>query len=555
MSKFGNLFSAMGIGQNKAVSMSENLVKLASDLAVFNHIDPTVATDKLMSALTGLPRPLKELGISFTEDDVKAKALQMGLISAAVSMDDVNNATNRLKIAQMELADAQQGGGVNADKVASAQDRVAKATEAVQVAQTNLERKERDLDVLMQNKNYTALQVAHAEEAVADAHRRVEDATNAVADAQNNLTKAQAPVGPDATRVASAQEKVAEAEQKVTAALSGQVGSLDDATKAQATYALIMEQSKNATGAFSKNSNDLSVQLMILKANWEDVLQLLSQQLIPIVTAAVKVLNSLLEWFKEQPKWVRSFVLSLATVAAVIGPLLVVLSIIGNFASGIVGLVGLLGGSAGLSAGIGVLGTAFSGLATTIGTMVLPALAELLIGTAEIWVPLLLLAGVVYLVYLAFKNNFMGITTAAQQLWFILKYEFTQGWANLVASTQAGMADMGASMQAGTEGAQNIFQGFMNWMEAAWRNLVTAVGGYAAWARDRIISPFNVNWAQVGANIIQGIINGFLSGLSSLIAAAEKAAESILGTFDNVLNSHSPSMEMYKRGCGPARVI
>lgn len=69
------------------------------------------------------------------------------------------------------------------------------------------------------------------------------------------------------------------------------------------------------------------------------------------------------------------------------------------------------------------IGTAFttvagviSGATATIGALI----------TGGILLPLLLIIGTAALVYLAFRNNFMGITTTVQQLWFIIQWAFTQ---------------------------------------------------------------------------------------------------------------------------------
>ncbi|MES2208911.1 MAG: hypothetical protein V4515_01835 [Chloroflexota bacterium] len=75
---FGNLFNTIGVGKSQAAEMSISLVKLASDLASFNNIDPTEALDKLQSGLVGEAKPLRELGILLNEAQVSAKALALG---------------------------------------------------------------------------------------------------------------------------------------------------------------------------------------------------------------------------------------------------------------------------------------------------------------------------------------------------------------------------------------------------------------------------------------------------------------------------------------------
>ena len=79
---FGNVFTGVDIGQEKAASMSQTLVKLAGDLASFNNIDPTEALEKLRSGLAGEAEPLRSVGVFLTEAQVKAKAMKLGLADA-----------------------------------------------------------------------------------------------------------------------------------------------------------------------------------------------------------------------------------------------------------------------------------------------------------------------------------------------------------------------------------------------------------------------------------------------------------------------------------------
>jgi hypothetical protein len=76
---FGNLFSAMDIGQDASVDMSTNLVQLASDLASFNNIDPTEALTALRAGIVGEAEPLRRLGVNISAARTEAKALELGL--------------------------------------------------------------------------------------------------------------------------------------------------------------------------------------------------------------------------------------------------------------------------------------------------------------------------------------------------------------------------------------------------------------------------------------------------------------------------------------------
>jgi hypothetical protein len=78
---YGNLLRAMGLGEDAAADMSIELVQLASDLASFNNMDPTEVLEKLRAGLTGEAEPLKVLGVNMNEARIKAKALELGLVT------------------------------------------------------------------------------------------------------------------------------------------------------------------------------------------------------------------------------------------------------------------------------------------------------------------------------------------------------------------------------------------------------------------------------------------------------------------------------------------
>lgn len=77
---FGNLFVAMGLGGDTAADMSVAMVKLASDLASFNNVEPDEALLALRAGLVGEQEPLRRFGVNLNEATLKAKALELGLI-------------------------------------------------------------------------------------------------------------------------------------------------------------------------------------------------------------------------------------------------------------------------------------------------------------------------------------------------------------------------------------------------------------------------------------------------------------------------------------------
>lgn len=79
---FGNLLVSLDLGPKKAANMSQQMVKLAGDLASFNNVSPEEALDAIKSGLTGETEPLKRFGVNMNDATLKAQAMKMGLISS-----------------------------------------------------------------------------------------------------------------------------------------------------------------------------------------------------------------------------------------------------------------------------------------------------------------------------------------------------------------------------------------------------------------------------------------------------------------------------------------
>jgi phage-related protein len=75
---FGNLFTAMDIGEKPSLDMSTNLTQLASDLASFNNISTDEALIKLRAGIVGEAEPLRTLGVNISAVATEQKALQLG---------------------------------------------------------------------------------------------------------------------------------------------------------------------------------------------------------------------------------------------------------------------------------------------------------------------------------------------------------------------------------------------------------------------------------------------------------------------------------------------
>lgn len=256
--------------------------------------------------------------------------------------------------------------------------------------------------------------------------------------------------------------------------------------------------------------------------------------LLPVALAAVHGLNRLLEAFNKMPPTMQKGVISLGVLLALAGPLLSFLGTLLTVGASISTLATSLG-AAGIS--LGAIGSAIG----AIGGAVVGVAASVL----AILGPILLIVGAVALLYWAFKTNFMGITTAAKQLWFILKYYFAQGWKELKILAEEGLQWLSEAWEQADKIWQTKIQGFIDWLRRTWNSPITYLGQ----VRNRIIEAFrNVDWAAIGRAIILGIANGMLFGIPGLILIAVKAAQAALAAIKRTMDIRSPSGEMFKLG-------
>lgn len=270
------------------------------------------------------------------------------------------------------------------------------------------------------------------------------------------------------------------------------------------------EQLNPALNDFSETSDGLANSTRIMQAQFKDALIMLGTNLLPIALKVVQALNRMLESFNNMPPGMQKAVIAFAGFLAILGPVLSVLGTLISFVSSIAGLASTLSG----------LGISFAGIGTaaaSAGT----AIAGIGASLFSILLPIMLIIGAIALLYWAFSTNFMGIRTTAQQLWFILKYYFSQGWQALIQVSQ--------------QRAQQLL-GFF-------RNMVQRI-------RETIQ---RVNWQEVGRWVVMGFANGMLGGLPLIITASSRIARAALDTLKRTLDSRSPSRKTMLEGLNAAQ--
>lgn len=286
--------------------------------------------------------------------------------------------------------------------------------------------------------------------------------------------------------------------------LAGAKDELTAGVKAQATYALILEQTKQAQGDFSRTSDGLANSTRIAKAELADATAQLGQQLLPYAVQAVHWISQLIDRFTNLSPQTQKWILIAAGIAAAVGPALT------------------------------IIGT----LITVIGALSLPILAVI---------------AAVGLLAAAWYNNWGGIRektqialTAIQGYWTKHSTEVkaiaTDYWDVLKRTASIYMTGITGIVTAGNQAIHGDFTGAGATLKSTFTSIWTDLKGIWKDGLDQIKNFFALfGWKDVGESITQGIADGIKAGWHWVTDAASGAAQAALDAAKGLLGIHSPS--------------
>jgi TP901 family phage tail tape measure protein len=190
-------------------------------------------------------------------------------------------------------------------------------------------------------------------------------------------------------------------------------------------YADIMVQMGDVAGrtgeAFETQTKSLDAHWKSLRNNAMALGIVLVARLTPALITFLDIISRVLNAFRDAPPWIQNAIMFFLLFLAVLGPIIFFL---GQVALALGALTGLGVTMSSIGAFFTAVGTVISSLVTVIMTVAIPAILAFLAANSWWIIPLLLVIATVFLVYLAFKNNFGGITEAAINLWGIIKWAF-----------------------------------------------------------------------------------------------------------------------------------
>lgn len=96
MNTFGQLFQTMGLGADDSFDMASNILSLAADLRAATGKDSTEILDTLAAGFTNTTRVFRQFGVRINEAEIKAYALDKGIVK--LDVDQTKLADKTLKV-------------------------------------------------------------------------------------------------------------------------------------------------------------------------------------------------------------------------------------------------------------------------------------------------------------------------------------------------------------------------------------------------------------------------------------------------------------------------
>ena len=88
MGLFYQISNAMGFTEKNAYTLAETFTKLTADISSYYDISLESANEKLQAGLVGQTKPLRDIGIIITENQLAQTAIQMGIDESIKNMSE-----------------------------------------------------------------------------------------------------------------------------------------------------------------------------------------------------------------------------------------------------------------------------------------------------------------------------------------------------------------------------------------------------------------------------------------------------------------------------------
>jgi TP901 family phage tail tape measure protein len=335
--------------------------------------------------------------------------------------------------------------------------------------------------------------------------------------------------------------------------------------KAKEMGLLIGEEGVSKSIEFGKSMEDL-------KASTQGLAVSFATALMPVIQPLIDMLGRLIQWFTNLDPGIKTVIVTILGLVAAIAPLLI---IVGQVVGAIGTIAGVFGGLGGI---VTAVGTVFSTLATVVTGAIIPAIAAIAPIILPVIAVIAAVAAAAALLYVGWKTNFLGIRDTVNLIISNIKLiikAFTQvltgDWKGagetLKQVWQNTWDEIKRRIDIVKEWINSTFGSIKTSIVAVWTSFTDSIknlwstmwdhikeGASTAW--NTVKSSFstfvdniknflkNINWKQLGKDIIQGIGDGISSMLSWIAKKAQEIAQKIKDAITSFLGISSPSTVM-----------
>lgn len=202
---------------------------------------------------------------------------------------------------------------------------------------------------------------------------------------------------------------------------------MSQAEKVTLRYEYVLSKTKNAQGDYARTSDGAANSLRTLKASVDNLGVAFGQEILPVITPFIGKLTDMITSFGQLDEKTKQTILTVAGIAAVAGP---VLMVIGSIITGIGSVISVVGTVTTALGGVAGAFTAAGGAAGILGT----AIAAI---TSPIGIAIAAIGGIIALGIVLYKNwdtikaKAGELATAVSDKWTEMKEAASQKWSEI----------------------------------------------------------------------------------------------------------------------------
>jgi len=326
---------------------------------------------------------------------------------------------------------------------------------------------------------------------------------------------------------------------------------MSQAEQTQLRYNYVLAMTKNAQGDFERTGAGTANQMRVFSESLKELGATMGQHILPVITPLIQKLNELVQKFGDLSPSAQKTILVVAGVAAAIGPVVLIIGQLVTAAGAISGVVGAaaaaIASAGGVTAGLGAVLTALTGpIALAVGVM-----AGLVMAVKELW-----------------QNN-ESFRTAVKEVWSDIQAIITQAgiaiqtfwnkWGNDLTAVFSNIWNIIKTVfQTAAQVIINLFGFFLDVLQGDWQGAWEHIKNIfvSLWngIKTVVVNAFeglrtlHNTLLEIGAHIIQGLIDGIRERIASVREIAGVVAEAVKGEIKEALSIQSPSQVMHEYG-------